>query len=295
VELEPSLGFLAAGEEGGEGGGEEGGGGKERLREEEEGADMRAGMEVRVGRRNGEEEEGWKCTGILAGRKHDFAPKSHQIDPFSVVTSGPPPPPVSPQADWRWRGRKGVVWGGGGEDCYMFTQVSPSPPLCGPCPTHSAELSPLPPFTPSSLPTLHSLSPLFNPLPPSYQMCFDMSFFLPPDPDAALWTILRQLHDADPCTSPALLSAATSHLLSLPNDIRAHQLIQLLEIRREVKERGGAFEELAAANKKQAATNEELVAANKKLVETAETQAATIEKQASTIETQAATIGKLTE
>ena len=58
MELEPSLGFLAAGEEGGEGGGGEGGEGKERLREEEEGADMRAGMEVRVGRRNGEEEEG---------------------------------------------------------------------------------------------------------------------------------------------------------------------------------------------------------------------------------------------
>jgi hypothetical protein len=63
----------------------------------------------------------------------------------------------------------------------------------------------------------------------------------------------------------------------------AKEARELLELRREAKARasGGAFEELVAANKKQAATIEKLVETNEKL--------------AATIETQAATIGRLTE
>ena len=56
---------------------------------------------------------------------------------------------------------------------------------------------------------------------------------------------------------------------------------ELLELRREVKEREGAYEEL--------------VAANNKLVATVETQAATIKTLVENNETQAATIGRLTE
>ena len=56
VESVSVLSLLAAGEEEESMGEEEGGGGRE-VKEQEEGADMRAVMEVRVWSRSGEEEE----------------------------------------------------------------------------------------------------------------------------------------------------------------------------------------------------------------------------------------------